>query len=155
MKNLFLISILALIITSCGSKGETVETAPFKEKPSSTNNFGNPDIGDGGLIKTEAIQPEKPVTEGKAIINYPSGEVQATGMMVAGKKDGLWQSYYKNGIRLSTVVFSSGVQNGETYNYYENGTLRYKGTFENGKKVGLWYYYTKYGNLDKQVNHSE
>ena len=146
---------LTFIIVSCGNKNETVETAPSKEKSSATNNFGNTDVGDGGLIKTEAIQPSKPVSDGKAIINYPTGEVQATGMMVAGKKDGLWHSYYKSGIRLSSVVFSGGVQNGETYNYYENGSLRYKGTFENGKKVGLWYYYTKDGNLDKEVNHSE
>jgi len=56
-----------------------------------------------------------------------------------GKRHGLWEEYYSNGIISSKGEYKNGRQHGPWERYHSNGQLSFKGEFKKGKSIGIWY----------------
>ena len=67
------------------------------------------------------------------------------GMMKEGKREGLWKSFYENGLKWSETTFAAGIKNGKTSTWYENGKKRYDGFFTNDLESGKWTYWNESG----------
>lgn len=89
------------------------------------------------------------VNNGESIQRYKNGVIRMRGIMKDGKRDGLWKSWYENGLPWSETTFSSGIKNGKTVTWYENGSKRYEGTYTNDRESGKWIYWDEQG---KEVN---
>lgn len=79
------------------------------------------------------------------------GKIQLEGALEDEKREGLWKSYYPNGITWSETSFKNGIVDGETKTYYPNGKLRYSGNYEEGLKDGEWNWYDSTGVFIKTV----
>jgi antitoxin component YwqK of YwqJK toxin-antitoxin module len=79
------------------------------------------------------------------------GKIKMEGALVNGKRNGLWKSYYPNGVTWSETSFRNGIADGETRTYYKNGNLRYDGANKNGEKMGEWNWYDSSGVFIKSV----
>jgi TonB family protein len=68
-------------------------------------------------------------------------------------------TYYKNGVRVSKVHYSSlkpDVMDGEYESYFYNGNTNIKGTFKDNKMEGAWIAYNKEKNfLEKKTTYKE
>lgn len=82
---------------------------------------------------------------GESIIKYPNGNVKMKGMMKDGKREGLWKSYYENGLQWSATTFEAGIKNGKTTTWFENGKKRYDGFYKNDVESGKWIYWNEKG----------
>ncbi len=105
-------------------------------------------------------------------------KLRISGILVNGKKTGLWEYYYKNGNLQYKYNYSDGKLDGETYTYYpnevikekyiykkdildgeyisyhENGNIQTQGNYIDGNYSGLWHYYGLNGKLE-QLNYYE
>lgn len=61
------------------------------------------------------------------------------------KRDGLWKSYYRDGVLWSEGGFVNGIREGKTVTYFSNGKKYYDGKFVNAKKSGVWKFYDEQG----------
>ena len=66
-----------------------------------------------------------------------------------GKPDGLWESYYKNGQLWFKGHNKDGNIDGLWEHYHENGQLYYKGYYKDGEPDGLWEFFFKDGTVNK------
>ena len=69
------------------------------------------------------------------------------GWIEAGKREGQWVTYFKNGQVWIKGSFKNGNWDGQWVDYHENGQLFREGNYENGRKNGLWVSYDKSGLL--------
>ncbi|NND94036.1 MAG: hypothetical protein HKN45_04175 [Flavobacteriales bacterium] len=83
---------------------------------------------------------------------YDSGQPKIKGAMVDGERDGLWVSFYENGVRWSEENYMKGVREGRVINFYPNGIIRYRGQYIDDKKAGLWQFYDEEGKLIREEN---
>jgi len=92
------------------------------------------------------ITSEQDTTQnGESITNFPNGNIRMRGMMKDGKREGLWKSYYENGLQWSETTFEAGIKNGKTTTWYENGKKRYDGFYKNDAESGKWTYWNEKG----------
>lgn len=92
--------------------------------------------------KTDSV-----VVNGEQIQYHKNGEIEMRGMMKDKKRDGLWKSWYENGLPWSGTTFKEGRKNGRTTTWYENGKKRYEGFFTNDKESGRWTFWKEDGTL--------
>ena len=64
-----------------------------------------------------------------------------------GRKQGLWESYWRNGNLYYKGSFNNGKREGEWEYYYECGILSSKGSFNNDRFEGIWELYDDEGDL--------
>ena len=64
-----------------------------------------------------------------------------------GKKDGLFRSWYKNGILYEEITYKEGKKHGLSRHWYQNGQLQQEYTYKNDKKDGLYRYWYENGQL--------
>ncbi|MCK6648176.1 MAG: hypothetical protein L6Q66_00840 [Bacteroidia bacterium] len=95
----------------------------------------------------------KTVTDGEFIERYDNGVVQARGILKAGKREGVWKSFYKDGMPWSETTFVNGKKDGSTISWYENGQKRYEGFYKNDVESGLWIFWDDKGNLATKKNY--
>jgi antitoxin component YwqK of YwqJK toxin-antitoxin module len=81
---------------------------------------------------------------------YDNGQPKVKGMLLDGQRDGLWVSFYEDGVRWSEENYSDGKLEGRAINFYPNGLLRFRGQYMNGEKAGLWQFYDQEGKLIKE-----
>ena len=65
-----------------------------------------------------------------------------------GKREGLWESYYRNGQLHTKGQYRKGKREGEWEFYYRNGQLECKGYYKNGNQDGLFQFYYAKGQFD-------
>src|SRR3712207_5681228 len=65
-------------------------------------------------------------------------KVKMEGMMVDGKKQGLWKVYDKAGVVTAEVNYATGVEEGLSKNFFLNGAKALEASFKNGKENGAW-----------------
>ena len=65
-----------------------------------------------------------------------------------GKREGLWESYYRNGQLHTKGVYRKGKREGEWEFYFRNGQLECKGTYKNGNEDGVFEFYYSKGQFD-------
>ena len=81
------------------------------------------------------------------------------GNCIDGKKEGLWQNYYKDGGLASEGNYIDGNKEGLWEFDYDKGIniqiLRTKGNYIDGKKEGLWEWYHDTGQLKSKGNNKD
>ena len=65
-----------------------------------------------------------------------------------GKREGLWESYYRNGQLHTKGVYRKGKREGEWEFYFRNGQLECKGTYKNGNEDGVFEFNNSKGQFD-------
>lgn len=84
---------------------------------------------------------------------HPNGALKIEGKLNdSGRRQGLWLSYYDNGIKWSESYYSNGDRDGHSITFFPNGAIRYVGEYKNDEKVGNWKFYDEEGNLVKEEN---
>lgn len=77
---------------------------------------------------------------------YPNGTVKIEGNYNENeKRNGLWVSYYDNGVKWSETHYTNGLKNGHTISFFPNGKPRYIGEYQDDKQTGDWFFYNETG----------
>lgn len=160
--------------------GELIAETIFKSGKAEGKSFAtiNKDYPDC-YIKTEFYK--NGLQEGEYKEEYCDGESKTTGKYIAGKKDGLWEyfkkdgnrskptegysngdlvkkiTYYTNGNIDSEKNFKNGREDGVSKTYQQDGTPKSEKNYVNGKQVGkqIQYYYSNRYNYIETSNYSD
>jgi antitoxin component YwqK of YwqJK toxin-antitoxin module len=81
---------------------------------------------------------------------YDNGQIKIDGWMRGDKREGLWVSYYENGVKWSEDEYRAGMKDGKSVTYFPNGLLRYRGHYIEDTKAGTWQFYDETGKLVKE-----
>lgn len=65
---------------------------------------------------------------------YQNKVLVEKGILVNGKREGVWQSFNENGTLITEASFSKGMKNG-VWNIYENADLKYILHYQNDARV--------------------
>ena len=100
------------------------------------------------------------VNDGDTIITaqkvfHENGQVYMMGKIKDKERDGLWKTYYEDGIPWSETHFKEGILEGSTKTWYKNGKVRFTGFYSDGEKSGTWFWYDKEGKLNKKIELGE
>jgi len=98
-------------------------------------------------------KPDSIVTNGEQILYHKNGVMEMRGRMKAGKRDGLWKSWYDTGLPWSETTFKDGKKSGRTTTWYDNGNKRYEGFFNDDKESGRWIFWTENGTVSDTKNY--
>ena len=139
----FILCLSSLLLFSCGEPEEdTVEVDPQ-----------NMDIFKGEDKKIVLADPNAP---GKYEEFHPNGQIKISGINDDnGKRTGLWQSFYENGIKWSESYYVNGKRDGHSITFFPNGKVRYIGEYKNDKQIGEWEFYDEEGKLTSQENYGK
>lgn len=140
MKKNILLFAICLVFISCQPKTVKKEI-PVEVKDSIRREFAF-------ATKTDSL-----VQNGEQTYYHKSGAVEMRGMMKDNKRDGLWKSFYDNGLPWSETTFKDGKKNGKTTTWYENGQKRYEGFFTNDVESGRWVYWHEDGSIAGTQNY--
>ncbi len=104
------------------------------------------------------------------------GETRAKGILVNGKRQGLWNeftdsgdlvsqceyvnntldgkilAYWKSGKLMIDGFHKNNLKEGEWVIYYESGKVMQKGSYKADQKIGFWSYYYENGTLEKKTS---
>lgn len=72
----------------------------------------------------------------------PTSDNPSGGSFKKGKKHGLWETFYENGLLQTKGNYKDGKPDGLWIRYREDGDLISKGQYLNGKREGYWERYT-------------
>lgn len=78
---------------------------------------------------------------------YELGQLKSKGMLVDGKRDGIWISYYPSGVKNASEAYRQGALWGKCIYYYPNGKLKAVETWIHGYQEGEAKYYFDNGIL--------
>ncbi len=140
MKKSLLLFTICIVLISCKTKTVKKED-PVEVKDSLQHEFAFE-------TKTDSL-----IQNGEQIYYHKSGAVEMRGMMKNNKRDGLWKSFYDNGLPWSETTFKDGKKNGKTTTWYENGQKRYEGFFTNDVESGRWVYWHEDGSIAGTQNY--
>jgi len=78
-----------------------------------------------------------------------TGEVTglSTGILIEGKREGIWRWYHTNGQLITKAEFKNGIRNGFFEDYFYNGQMGAQGDYKNGVRHGHWKFYGQDGSL--------
>ncbi|MEN9443578.1 MAG: hypothetical protein RIS47_468 [Bacteroidota bacterium] len=94
--------------------------------------------------------------QGKWIEFYEkSKKVNALGSYIDNRKDGLWKTYYENGVLQAEITYKLGRQKGYAKTYYEDGKVFEEGVWDSNKWVGSYKAYHSNGVLAYDWNYDE
>jgi hypothetical protein len=102
----------------------------------------------GGLIHNAQGGTAGVLLDGKFVKMYHSNQLAELGEFNDGLKDGLWKTWYPNGVIETTQSWSNGLKSGSYYHYDENGVLLEKGKYREDIKHGQWIDCIKKDTLD-------
>jgi len=89
---------------------------------------------------------------GESIEKYGNGAIKIKGLLVKGLRQGLWESFYENGVKWSESNYLFGIREGAYKIFYSNGKLKIHGAYKNEKKTGIWYFYNEEGKFEKEID---
>ncbi len=136
MKNILLISILALFSFGCSQK-KVVESA---------YDNGNPRVVKYYHKKSGALVLDREV------VYYENKQKKMEGAYKETQRDGQWKAWYENGTLWSEGEYKDGKRNGMGTAYHENGKKYIEGLYRDDARVGAWRFYDTTGVLLKEVN---
>ena len=76
---------------------------------------------------------------------YHVENYKETGQFTLNFKDGLWLSYYQNGVKAFEGEYVEGQPKGKHKYYHDNGVLKSQGKYKAGAKHGVWKNYSAKG----------
>lgn len=68
-------------------------------------------------------------------------------------KNGIKYFFYEDGSISKLYTYKNNILNGLYLSYYKNGIIEIKGFFEIGEEVGVWIYYNEKGKIIKKEKH--
>jgi len=86
---------------------------------------------------------------------HENGQVYMEGKTLDNHRNGVWKTYYKDGVQWSETSFKVGLTNGPTKTWYKNGKVRFTGFYTDGEKTGTWHWYDDKGELNKKIELGE
>lgn len=101
------------------------------------------DTINGKIIEYEAVNGKK---NGVFKTYYKNGILEMMGTIENNLNQGKWTYYYQSGQIESEGYFKDDLPTGLWKWYHENGNLREEGTFEKGNRHGKWILYDLDGN---------
>lgn len=141
-------SFVLFLMVSCSAQEEKIEAIPIESMTTEVSKDTNATDADFTVTDT---YDSKTMEEGKFESFYPDKTLKAEGMVVDGKRDGIWTSYHPNGNKQSENEYENGVLNGKTYTTFPSGQIMYIGYYTDGKYDGQWIYYKENGELSKEI----
>jgi len=91
------------------------------------------------------------IAPGDYVEYHPNGGIKIKGIYSETlTREGLWISYYDNGIKWSESYYSNGKLDGHSLTFYPNGKIRYLGEYKNDEKTGTWTFYDEVGNITNE-----
>ncbi|MCC6839543.1 MAG: hypothetical protein IT230_05230 [Flavobacteriales bacterium] len=108
---------------------------------------------DADTAAAPAPQQSAPVVDGLAQEFDLQGHLQMEGNMRAGKRHGLWTSYFPNGRVRSRSEYVAGRLEGVATVFRETGGMYYTGQYSNDRQVGEWRFFDDLGNLARTVRY--
>ncbi len=75
-----------------------------------------------------------------------SSKIEKEGNYLNNRKNGVWKTYYPNGVLKSEITYVNNRPNGYARIYYKNGKLSEEGVWKGTKWVGKYNYYYENGN---------
>ncbi|MBA3705439.1 MAG: hypothetical protein H0W84_05935 [Bacteroidetes bacterium] len=147
-----LLLLISLVLVSCKGKNSTkskvietkIEVTEAKTLLADTINT---------IFKLEGINDT--MMNGEEILKYSKGGVKAKGFKKAGKREGVWKTWYDNGIPWSETTFKEGKKEGKTTTWYENGRKRYEGFYNKDMESGKWTFWNELGNIIETKDYGE
>jgi antitoxin component YwqK of YwqJK toxin-antitoxin module len=98
---------------------------------------------------------ENPSVEQWMIYNRNSGRMIRSGRVENGKKDGIWKSYYENGMISRIEEFNDDVQGGTAVSIETNGYVSKEENIVNGVKNGICREYNRNGTIKLEENYAD
>ena len=98
---------------------------------------------------------EQETKTGEFIEKYDNGTIKIKGDLVKGLRQGLWESFFENGVKWSESTYLFGIREGAYKIFYPNGKLKIHGAYKNEKKSGIWYFYNENGQFEKEIDFDE
>jgi antitoxin component YwqK of YwqJK toxin-antitoxin module len=83
-----------------------------------------------------------------------SGRLVKSGKILNGKKEGIWRSYYENGMISRVEEYHEDVLNGLTLAIEATGTVSEEDNIVNGLKTGVSHQYNRNGTIKLEENYS-
>ncbi len=106
-------------------------------------------IKDGLIFKQGELHPFtgiiKDTVEGK-MIEYE---------VLAGKKNGIFKTYFKNGKPEMIGTIKENLNEGKWTYYYQSGQIESEGIFKNDLPEGIWKWYHENGKLKEEGNYNK
>lgn len=102
--------------------------------------------------KNKITEIKQETKTGKFIEKYPNGSIKIKGDLVKGLRQGLWESFFENGVKWSESTYLFGVREGAYKIFYPNGKLKIHGAYKNEIKSGIWYFYNENGQFEKEID---
>ncbi len=137
MKRLVLIAFLfsALLFYACHSdhSGQTSVRTVVSTYP------------DGSPQKVYIASKDAPQTKQTEIQYYPSGQKKMEGLLVKGQRQGVWKSYYENGMLWSEGEFLNDQRHGFARMFYPGGQKKMTGVYHHGQRAGEWKWWSPEG----------
>ncbi len=148
MSKVFLVLMITVFFTACensNSGNDVVETNVI----SSFEN-GSPKVErDYKLVNNNLIS----IYEREY---YEDGNLLKEGSLNEDKKrNGLWKSYYRDGVLWSQGDFVNGIREGITITYFASGKKYYEGYYTKGKKSGMWKFWNEQEELVKETDYNK
>lgn len=139
---LIIFTLLTLGIYACSNETNEQKNSKFSNDSTDFNT-------------KEIVSSKKEINSDKNVINkrkrdyqefYPNGAVKIEGNLNDNKeRNGLWISYYENGVKWSESYYINGAKNGHSITFYPNGKVRYMGEYKDNNQIGTWYFYNENG----------
>lgn len=109
------------------------------------------------IIDANGLKVGKWIVFGKDVSkpDYSPEQIVEEGVYVNNKKEGLWISYYPNGMKKSEITYKNGRPNGPYKLYYENGVVQEEGTWGGNKNTGSFKRYYPSGKVQQEFNFNE
>jgi antitoxin component YwqK of YwqJK toxin-antitoxin module len=141
MKNTLILFVFILLLASCQS--EVSQPDEIQETNAEAIDNNNEPV---------SISIDKPaIPDGKVEEFYPDGNKKIEGMIVEGKRSGVWTSYFPSGNKQSENKYSNGMLNGKTVVYHPNGQIMFIGFYTNNQQDGQWIYFDAEGKMTKNM----
>ena len=87
---------------------------------------------------------------------YKDGKMLKEGSLnEKGRRNGIWKSYYRDGVVWSEGYFTNGRREGKTITYFTNGNKYYEGEYVKSKKSGIWKFWNEQGEFVKEVDYNK
>lgn len=144
MNKIILILVIAIFAVSCADNN-TIETEILKSY-------------DDGAVHVErdykTVDDKKLYTYEREY--YKDGKLLKEGFLNdKGRRNGVWKSYYRDGVLWSEGNFANGRREGKTMTFFTNGNKYYEGVYANAKKSGIWKFWNEQGEFVKEVDYDK
>jgi antitoxin component YwqK of YwqJK toxin-antitoxin module len=92
-----------------------------------------------GLVIAAALGPSLSARESRQVVEerYPSGQLESRAFVVNGRREGVYATWWPNGVRRSAVHYREDVFDGEYRTWTRNGAPYERKHFARGYENGL------------------